>query len=265
MAAETYGYVGTFFGDLRFENPVTNIPLESSYVQNYKYDTDTVNSGIVNVKYDGTSSASLIILGEEGTYLNGYATTYVTLTSSDTVSGSITMSLRDPGIDGISAFLHLSGFGNNRSVYLLGIHFQNFEVTSDKIQIPLVYDVLYSQVMDSSLHSVASSKWINVSHDEWVDDIVQYDDIRDLPGYYGDSSRQNQQIIESIDENTSAVNDAASYIGNKIQYYTDLLEKSIVSSFNALTTNLFNWYNGLISNLNTNFERLLNQNNDEHE
>ena len=261
MAAETYGYVGTFLGDITFEETNNIIPLSASYVHDYDVDLDVseteMNGTVVSnstafMTYTGNMDTRINVAGDIGTYLNGSAHTYFTFTVDDENVGQIDVSIDNDDIAGVTITAQRVAVDTNLTRLYVFFTFNNYEITGNVSYIPLHIDVQYTYRYDASVSGSIQAKWMHLGVDEWVDYITQYDDIRDLPGYYGDSSRQNQQIIDSIDENTSAVNDAASYIGNKIQYYTDLLEKSIVSSFNKLTTNLSNWYNGMTTTL-TNF------------
>lgn len=276
IAAEPYGYVGTFTGDIQFSSASFTLPLHFAYSNVEHYGDGTVNPSSERVVYSGGFDGNLKITGTPGTYLNGSVFTYFTFTHQGTPSGVVHLQGDYMNSGNISMFTKSTYINTNESCVLLLVQFNNYELTSDTIELPIYFNVSFTTNLSTVDQYVDDYIWLDVVTDEWYDQLTEYTDIRDLPGHIGDEAKQNQQIIDGIDQNTSAVtatgnnivsgiSDAATYIGNQIKYYIELLETSVTSNFNKLTTNLTNWYNGLVSNLNTNFDRLLNQNTEEHE
>lgn len=265
MAAESYGYVGTFTGDIQFSLHSNNftLPLHFAYSNVEHYGDGTVRPSSERVVYSGGYDGNLKISGETGTFLNGSVFTYFKFTHQGTPSGTIHVQGEYMNSDNISMFTKSSYINSNESLVLLLVQFNNFEFTDDVIELPIYFNVTFTTNLSTVDEYVDDYVWIDVVPDEWQDQLTEYTDVRDLPGYIGDFAQQNQQIIDGIDQNTSAVtttgnsivseiSDAATYIGNQIKYYIELFETSVTSNFNQLTSNLANWYNGMTSTL-TNF------------
>lgn len=255
--------------------------LDNTYVSMYGVTSDQVFPEYVEAIYEGNIEGKVELDLNAGHLYSGrifQGFKFVFDTNEYTTVKNVDVSISPVNIEGVN--LTVSNWSTEGNNYVFSIVIELHGVIGQKstIHIPLNFDIKLEADIDNTLSdqveagincvtSLTNAGQINV----W-----EFTDLQDYYGVDGYFSRQNQEIIDGIDENTSAVNtagnnivseisDAATYIGNQIKYYIELFETSVTSNFNQLTSNLSNWYNGLISNLNTNIDRILNQNNEEHE
>lgn len=207
QAAETYGYIGQFRGDIIFEQTNNIIPLSASYVHDYDVDLDiselemngtVVSNSTAFMTYTGNMDTRIIVVGDVGSYLNGSVVTYFTFTVDDENEGQIDVSIDNDDIEGVTITTQRVNVDTNLTRLHVIITFNNYEITRNVTYIPLHIDVQYTYRYDASEYGSIQAKWMYLGIDQWEDYTTQYDDVRDLPGYYGDTSRQNQTIIDRL-------------------------------------------------------------------
>ena len=252
-----------------------NILLTNTYVDKYEFLQDnSIVPHSVDVSYVGTYTALSTIVPVVNHVYGGYfafeLSFSVNLPDFYTLD-SFNVSARDTILnDGLSIMFQPTLINNHIIKGYVYLNFNEFFSDGRTINIPLVFDLELSASVDNSLsENVVPSLNCICGNLNKVNNTVVYSDPRDYPGYDGYNANQNQQIIDGILDNTTAVNDAksgivaavndaASYIGNQIMYYIQLLETSVNTQFSQLFNNMQAWYNGLTNTINSGIDRLIN-------
>lgn len=259
MAATQYGEVYEWTGDLAFGIPTGILHLTNNYTQNELTDEGNINSEYVTSTYEGTLQAYLDMQGNDYGYLHGTLSFPITFSidSANTTPYYVSVELENSEIDSVKTYCGYYYSNPYTTVVRVYINFENFKLHGSDI-VPLNFKISYTCTNNANLNGVIGYKAVSASRDEWVGGLTVYTDLRDAPCYIGDNARQLQSITDSIV-------DFKNWNIATIREYGQGIIDNIQARFYDLSVNLSNWYNGLISNLNTNFDRLLNQNNDEHE
>lgn len=272
MATDLYGSVYDWDGVIT-TTASTKMYLTNIDVQQYNYTDSSVTPSSTAFVYSGTVSDVINFTNlDPNTYINGSVTKRIDVSFDNPATGItyfFAVASMDPIImDGlyISMNPRVISYGGNLSFDLI-FTFDNYYNNINEFKVPID---IYIELSCFHNSGTSGSSYINPNLgltfnpvEDYTGSALYYTDPRDLPGELGFITDQNQQIIDGVHENTSAINntgnnivseisDAATYIGNQIKYYIELFETSVTSNFNQLTSNLANWYNGMTSTL-TNF------------
>lgn len=278
MASTQYGEIYEWTGDINVSMPTGILHLDSTYTQNQVQDETNINSVYTTATYRGNALYFLDLEGSDEGYLNGlfwFPVTFTVDVNTGATPYYVMADVCQSEVEGINLFSSIDSLNPNSITVRLYIEFDNYYIDNNA-HLPLYFDLSYSETVNSNLHGVIGFKATGNSRSDWAGSVTVYTDVRDTPGYYGDSSRIEQDIVDGLVDNTWAINNTANNIINTITDFKNWniatirefgqgIIDNIQACFYDLSVNLSNWYNGLISNLNTNFDRLLNQNNDEHE
>ena len=172
----------------------------------------------------------------------------------------------DPGIDNgyvqnIEVYLSAFSGGKEYKMHLNQSQIYANEIVMGEISVYPVVEFDVVLYLDSSVSSDSNSYRV----------VFDFGGSENPFNVYGVnySTSGEDQIIDGILDNTTAVNDAksgivaavndaASYIGNQIMYYIQLLETSVNTQFSQLFNNMQAWYNGLTKTINNGIDRLVN-------